>query len=62
MNIKDFLTIRKAAKILGISPSTLRLWSNQGKISTYRNPMNKYRLYKLKDIEDLNKQIFLEKK
>jgi MerR family copper efflux transcriptional regulator len=42
--IDDYLQINEAAAYLGISPSTLRNWEKQGKLSTHRNPINSYRL------------------
>ena len=51
--ITEYLTIKEAAEFLGISPSTLRNWEKQGKLSTHRNPVNSYRLYRKKDLENL---------
>lgn len=51
--ITEYLTIKEAAEFLGASPSTLRNWEKQGKLSTYRNPVNRYRLYQKKDLESL---------
>lgn len=45
------------AKILGISPLTVRNWDNLGKLVAYRNPLNNYRLYRVEDIEALLRQI-----
>ena len=39
-----YLTVGQTARILGISPSTLRLWENVGLISPARSS-GKYRLY-----------------
>lgn len=55
--ITEYLTIKEAAEFLGISPSTLRNWEKQGKLSTHRNPVNSYRLYRKKDLEQLLKLI-----
>jgi DNA-binding transcriptional MerR regulator/quercetin dioxygenase-like cupin family protein len=38
------LTVGKAARIVGVSPSTLRLWEHAGLVETERNPGG-YRLY-----------------
>ncbi len=46
MNIRDYLTIKEAAAFLGVSPNTLRNWERTGKLTTYRHPLNGYRLYK----------------
>lgn len=49
--ITEYLTIKEAGEFLGISPSTLRNWEKQGKLSTHRNPVNNYRLYRKEDLE-----------
>ncbi len=51
------MTIKQAAKILGVTPLTLRNWDNNGKLPTTRHPMSNYRIYKTEDIEKLVKDI-----
>lgn len=51
--ITEYLTIKEAAGFLGVSPSTLRNWEKNGKLSTHRNPLNNYRLYRKKELEQL---------
>jgi MerR family transcriptional regulator, copper efflux regulator len=51
--ISDYLKINEAAAFLGVSAETLRNWEKVKKITAYRNPMNKYRLYKKEDLEKL---------
>lgn len=48
---KKYLSIKETAKILGVTPLTLRNWDRKGKLKAYRNPINNYRLYKKEDIE-----------
>ncbi len=48
-----FITIKQAAKILSVSPLTLRNWDNSGKFPAGRHPISNYRVYKVADIEDL---------
>jgi DNA-binding transcriptional MerR regulator len=55
-NIK-LITINQAAKILGVTPLTLRNWDNSGKFEASRHPINNYRVYKLSDIEKLLMEI-----
>ncbi len=55
--IDDYLKIKNAAAFLGVSASTLRNWEKQKKLKAYRNPVNRYRLYLRKDLEDLLCQI-----
>lgn len=52
-NLQDYLTIKQAAKFLGVTAETLRNWDRKGKLIPYRNPLNRYRLYKLSDLEQL---------
>ena len=49
----NFITIKKAAKILGVSELTLRNWDNNGKFEAGRHPISNYRVYKVSDIEKL---------
>lgn len=55
--IDEYLTIRDAALLVGVSSGTLRNWERQGKLKTHRNPVNKYRLYCKQDLEKLLQQI-----
>jgi DNA (cytosine-5)-methyltransferase 1 len=47
------MTITEAAGLLGVSTSTLRNWDRAGKLKAARNPMNRYRLYRREDVEEL---------
>jgi excisionase family DNA binding protein len=51
------MTITEAADYVGVIPNTLRNWEKDKKISTYRNPYNKYRLYKKEDLDKLLKKV-----
>ncbi len=53
MNIKDYITIKQAAELLGVDKTTLRRWDKVGKLKPYRHPLNKYRLYKLTEINEI---------
>ena len=55
--LRDFVTIKEAARILGVAPNTLRNWDRAGKIPVYRNPMSGYRLFKRTDLEGLLQEI-----
>jgi excisionase family DNA binding protein len=48
---KKYLTIKEVAKILGVTPLTLRNWDKSGKLRAYRNPINNYRVYKPEQIQ-----------
>lgn len=54
---KNYVTIKEAAEILGVSPMTLRRWDKNGKLKAFRHPLNKYRIYKRKEIEKLAKKL-----
>lgn len=56
MNI-TYLTIKEAAKLLRVTPLTLRNWDKKGVLAAYRNPMNNYRVYRLDQIELLLRRI-----
>ena len=57
--ITDYLTIKQAAELIGVSRNTLRNWEISKKIPVYRNPQNQYRLYKKEDLEKLLNNITL---
>ncbi len=48
---RDYLRIKEAARLIGVSEATLRNWGKQGKIKVHRNPVNGYRLFKKSDLE-----------
>ena len=50
---KQFLNVKQVAKILGVTPLTVRNWDKKGKLEAYRNPINNYRVYKIDDVEKL---------
>jgi len=52
-----FLTVSEAAELLAVAPNTVRAWGAAGKLTEYRHPVNNYRLFKLKDVEKLARQI-----
>ena len=51
------MTVKEVAKVLGVTPLTVRNWDQKGKLAAYRNPVNNYRLYKVEDVEELLKDI-----
>lgn len=54
MNIKlsDYMQVNEAAKYLGVSKVTLREWTKRGKVKAIRHPVNNYRLYERKDLDE----------
>ena len=54
---KKFLTVKEVARLLGVTPLTVRNWDQKGKLAAYRNPANNYRIYKVGDVEEMLKEI-----
>lgn len=50
-SLKDYLTVKDAAALLGVTPITLRRWDRKGKLKSTRHPINRYRLYRRKELE-----------
>ena len=57
LRTQGYLRVKEAAKLLGVSPNTVRAWGAAGKITEYRHPANRYRMYKQTDLERVNQQI-----
>ena len=55
--LDEYVRIKQAAEYLGVSPNSLRNWDAAGKIRVYRHPVSNYRLFKVKDLEKLLRQI-----
>jgi len=49
--MREYITIKESADLIGVSPQTLRKWEKQGELVPYRNPINNYRMYKVVQIE-----------
>jgi hypothetical protein len=41
----DYLKIKQATELLGVSPSTRRNWDRTWKVKAWRHPVNSDRLY-----------------
>ena len=54
---KKYLLVTEVARLMGVTPLTIRNWDSRGKLIAYRNPVNNYRLYKVEDVEALIRQI-----
>jgi len=52
-----YLTIKQAAKIIGVSELTLRNWDNSNKFTAARHPINNYRVYSLDQIDEFMKKL-----
>jgi len=54
---KKFLTVSEVAKIIGVTPLTVRNWDKAGRLTAHRNPFNNYRMYRVEDVEDILRRI-----
>jgi len=52
----DYFGFEEAARFLGVAPSTLRQWTNTGEVKCHRNPLNEYRKFDPRDLEELLRQ------
>ncbi|HOW36435.1 MAG TPA: helix-turn-helix domain-containing protein [Candidatus Omnitrophota bacterium] len=55
--IDDYITIKEASELLGVSEMTLRRWDSSGKLKSYRHPFNNYRLYAKDELQALLRKI-----
>lgn len=53
----EFLLVKQAAVLLGVSANTVRAWAATGKLQEYRHPVNNYRLFKKSEVDELVDQI-----
>lgn len=57
VSTKNLITVKEAAKMLGVTPLTLRNWDKSGKLTALRHPLNNYRVYKRADLDNLIKMM-----
>lgn len=55
--MQKYITIKKAAKLLHVTPLTLRNWDKSNKLKAYRHPINNYRVYRLDQIEEFLRRL-----
>lgn len=55
--MQRYITIKNAAKLLHVTPLTLRNWDKSGRLKPYRHPANNYRIYRLDQIEAFLRQL-----
>ena len=56
-NFKEYVTVKRAAEMLGVSIMTLHRWDLSGKLKAKRHPINGYRLYNEQEMNRLLKKI-----
>lgn len=49
----NYISIKQASEILGVSTLTLRNWDKNGKFPAVRHPINNYRVYKIDNLRRL---------
>lgn len=52
-NMNNYLSVGGASSFLGVSASTIRNWDRTGKLKAFRHPINNYRLYDPRQLQDL---------
>lgn len=57
----QYLTIKKASKLLHVTPLTLRNWDKKGVLRPYRHPVNNYRVYRIDQIESFLRKLEMSK-
>lgn len=63
MRVNEYLTSGEAANLLGISKITLKNWHTTGKLIAHVNPITRFRLYRLVDINNIIEKLnSIEKK
>ncbi len=55
--IGEYLTVKQAARFLGVAENTLRHWDAIGAVPVRRNPKNNYRLFKKTDLGRIRQAI-----
>lgn len=55
--LNEYIKIAEAAKVLGVSQNTLRVWAEAGKVPVRRNPANGYRLFHRNELEEFLKRV-----
>jgi len=55
--MRKYITIKKGARLLHVTPLTLRNWDRTGKLKAYRHPINNYRVYRLDQIEEMLRKL-----
>ena len=52
-NLNNYVTVREAARMLGVCEATLRRWDKLSKLRAVRHPINGYRLYRVDSLKTL---------
>ena len=55
--MRDFIQIKDASRLFGVTEQTLRNWDRAGKLKAHRHPVNGYRLYRVGDLHALLREL-----
>ena len=55
--LDEYLQVKDAAAVLGVSPDTLRRWDRSWHFKAKRHPINGSRLYRREDLERLLRKL-----
>jgi excisionase family DNA binding protein len=50
---EDYMTVKEAARLLGVKPATLYAYVSRGVLRSYRQGIKRERLYRRAEVEDL---------
>jgi excisionase family DNA binding protein len=50
---EEFLTVKEAARLLGVKPATLYAYVSRGVLASYRQGIRRQRLYRCTEVEGL---------
>ena len=50
---EEYLTVKEAARLLGVKPATLYAYVSRGVLRSYRQGIKRQRLYRRAEVEDL---------
>ena len=53
VNDEDYLTVKEAARLLGVKPATLYAYVSRGVLRSYRQGIKRQRLYRRAEVEGL---------
>jgi len=59
--ISDYINIKEASDLLGVTPGTVKNWEKAGKLNVYRNTANNYRMYLKEELEAFLAEIIGDK-
>jgi len=56
--MKEYISLAKAAEIIGKSKETLRRWDREGILNAVREPVSNYRVYRKEDVKNLYSKLY----